>query len=128
MFRFIWALSVRTHYYLQRYAPTNIALRAIRTRRGLKWGIPAMLLAAPYLIVANICTSLLASGGPGWLNLVVLWTLWSALKMILMGPWSVVLLTRVRLSEAAARRRARRFEQVDQEVRANNIERLVVAR
>jgi hypothetical protein len=54
MFRLIWALSVRARYYLRRYASSNIALDAIRTRRGLRWGIPAALLAVPYLLIAAI--------------------------------------------------------------------------
>lgn len=35
MIRLLWALSTRIRYYLRRYMPTNIALDAIRTRRGL---------------------------------------------------------------------------------------------
>ena len=88
--------------------PTNILLDLIRTRRGLKWGIPAMLLAAPYLLAASICTNLLADGGPGWLSLLVLLLIWNALKFIVMGPVSLALLVRVRIQEAVARRRARR--------------------
>lgn len=53
MIRLLWALSAHARFYLRRCMPTNIALDAIRTRRGLKWGIPAMLLAVPYLRAAN---------------------------------------------------------------------------
>lgn len=105
MFRLLWAASVSTRYYLRRYMPTNVALDAIRTRRGLKWGVPAMLLAVPYLLAASICTSLIADGGPGWLNLLVFLFIWNALKSLIMGPVSLVLLFRVRLAERAARRR-----------------------
>ena len=107
MFRLLWAASAHTRYYLRRYMPTNIALDAIRTRRGLKWGVLAMLLAAPYLLAASICTNLIADGGPGWLNLIVLWGVWNAMKFIIMGPVSLVLLVRVRIREAVARRRIR---------------------
>lgn len=55
MIRLIWAVSVHTRCFLRRYMPTDILLDAIRTRRGLKWGIPAMLLAIPYLLIANVC-------------------------------------------------------------------------
>ena len=68
MFRFIWTLSVRTRDYLHRYMPSNRLLAAIRTRRGLKWGIPAMLVALPYILIASICSSSAADGGPGWLG------------------------------------------------------------
>lgn len=96
MFRLLWAASARTRSYLRRYMPTNVALDAIRTRRGLKWGVPAMLLGAPYLVAAYICTSLIAAGGPGWLNLLVLLFIWNATKFLVMGPVSAVLLVRVR--------------------------------
>lgn len=107
MIRLSWALSTYISYYLRRYMPTNRLLDAIRTRRGLKWGIPAMLLTAPYLLIANICTTLIADGGPGWLHLVVLWSIWNATKFIIMGPVSLVLLVRTRVQEAVTQRRAR---------------------
>lgn len=110
MLRLLWALSANIRYFLRRYMPTNIALDAIRTRRGLKWGVPAMLLAAPYLLAASICTNLIADDGPGWLNLLVLLFIWNAMKFLIMGPVSLILLIRVRTQEAAARRRARRAE------------------
>ena len=62
MFRFIWTLSVHTRNFLHRYMPSNRLLAVIRTRRGLKWGLPAMLVAAPYLLVATICSSFVADG------------------------------------------------------------------
>jgi len=105
MIRLLWALSTHARYYLRRYMPTNIALDAIRTRRGLKWGVPAMLLAVPYLLAANYCTTLIEGGGPGWLNLLVLLFCWNALKFLIMGPVSVVLLARTRIQEAVARHR-----------------------
>lgn len=108
MLRLLWAASVRIRYFLRRYMPTNILLDLIRTRRSLKWGLPAMLLAAPYLLAASICTNLIADGGPGWLNLLVLLLVWNALKFIVMGPVSLALLVCVRIQEAVARRRARR--------------------
>lgn len=106
MIRQLWILSVHTRAFLRRYMPTNILLDAIRTRRGLKWGIPAMLLAAPYLLAASVCTTLIADGAPGWLNLLVLLCLWNTMKLIVMGPVSVLHLLRVRIREAAAIRRS----------------------
>ena len=107
MLRLLWAASVHTRSFLRRYMPTNILLDLIRTRRGLKWGIPAMLVAAPYLLAASICTNLIAEGAPGWLNLLVLLFLWNALKFLVMGPVSLVLLLRVCVREGAERRRVR---------------------
>ncbi|MDN5757563.1 MAG: sulfate permease [Tomitella sp.] len=107
MFRLLWTISVHSRYYLRRYMPSNRLLDAIRSRRGLRWGIPAMLVAAPYLLIANICTGLIDDGGPGWLHLVVAWAIWNAMKFVIMGPVSLALLVRARTQEAVARRRAR---------------------
>lgn len=55
-------------------------------------GVPAMLLAVPYLMVAYWCTTVIENGGHGWLHLIVLVCIWNAFKMILIGPVSVALL------------------------------------
>jgi hypothetical protein len=110
MIRLLWALSAHARYYLRRYMPTNIALDAIRTRRGLKWGIPGMLLAIPYFLAANYCITLIDEGGPGWLNLLVLLFCWNALKFVIVGPVSAVVLIRARSHEAKTCRHARRAE------------------
>ena len=88
-------LSVRfaaaIHYYLQAFAPTNILLRHLRTRGGLKWAIPAALLLVPtYLFAAAITTAVIADGGPGWLNLVALTCIWNAMKFGLVVPVSLI--------------------------------------
>ncbi len=103
--RLIFAATVNTRDFLRRYMPTNILLDAIRTRRGLKWGVPAMLLAVPYLLLASICVQLIADGGPGWLHLVVLWAIWNMFKVLWIGPVSLVLLIRARIRETVAARR-----------------------
>ncbi|WP_431877987.1 hypothetical protein [Amycolatopsis sacchari] len=90
-----------------RYAPTNLLINAIRNkRRGLKWGIPAMLLAVPYFYAAAICTTILSHGGPGWLNLLVILFVWDGFKMLWLGPVSVGLLIRARHQEKKERRSA----------------------
>ncbi|MCC9053544.1 sulfate permease [Microbacterium sp. F2E] len=110
MFRLIWALSVRVRYYLRRYMPTNILIDAIRYRRRWhKWGIPAMLLAIPYLLIAATCSHLAQNDGPGWLHLVALWGIWNALKLICLGPISVIVLIGARLREWRARLDAARY-------------------
>ena len=104
MIRSIWILSIYVRSFMQHCMPTNIVIAFIRRRRGLKWGVPAMLLAVPYTLAAVWCSGLLDHGGPGWLHLVTLICLWNAMKFIVMGPISVVLLLRWRHHEAAARR------------------------
>jgi len=106
MLRLILALSVHTRYFLRCHMPTNILLGAIRTRRGL----PAMLLGTPYLYAANLCVQLIAGGGPGWLDLLVLLFIHDAMKFVIMGPVSLVLLLRARLREHATCRREQRAD------------------
>lgn len=84
--------------------PSNIMLDRIRTRRGLLWGAPAMMLALPYLAVAYWCNTLIEDGGPGWLNIIVLLGIWNAFKMLAIGPISLLMLVAVRLQERRARK------------------------
>ncbi len=106
MIRLLWTASVEVRSFLRRYMPSNIVLDLLRTRQGLKWGIPAMLLAVPYLTVAHWCTTTIDSGGPGWLHLVVLVCLWNSFKMVLFGPVSVVLLVKARVRDRRAQRQS----------------------
>lgn len=113
MFRVIWILSVYVRAFLRAWMPTNVVLDLIRSRRGLKWGVPAMGLAVPYFAIAYWCTAILASHGSGWVNLIVVWAIWNGLKFLWMGPVSLVLLVRVRIHEATARRRTERAATTD---------------
>lgn len=112
MLRLIWTLSIHVRSFLRRYMPSNRLLDAIRTRRGLKWGVPAMLLAIPYLLAAAVFRDLFGSGGPGWLNLLVLLCIWNALKLVIIGPVSLALLIRTKARERVAKRRVRCEEQM----------------
>ena len=67
-----------------------------------------MLLAVPYGIAAAICTRLIETGGPGWLNLLVVFFIWNALKFIVIGPISFVLLLVALVREGWARRHVTR--------------------
>ncbi len=42
MFGFIPAATVRSYFFLRRFMPTAIVIDDINTRRGLKWGVPAL--------------------------------------------------------------------------------------
>ncbi len=101
----LWNASIRTRIFLRKWMPTNILLDAMRTRRGLKWGVPAMLFGVVYLLIAVTCTELIEQGWSPWLYLVFFLALWNALKFILFGPWSLILLARARAQEARTRRR-----------------------
>jgi len=104
MIRTTWNLSQKTAPILRAWLPTNVLRDAIYTRRGLKWGVPVMLLAEPYLYAAAICRELIEDGGPGWLHLLVILCIWNTFKMLWIGPVSLAMLIRVRFQEQAARR------------------------
>lgn len=99
MFRLLWIASIHTRAFMRQYMPSNIILDRIRTRRGLKWGPLAMLLAVPYAAVAYWLTAVIKAGEPEWLYLIVLVCLWSALKMIWIGPVSLINLARYRYTQ-----------------------------
>ena len=107
MFGAIWMLSIRLRSFLRRFMPTNVLIAAIFTRRGLKWGMPAMLIAVIYLLAAMLCAGLAERGAPGWMNLLVLLFLWNAIKFAVVGPLSLVSLARMRVREARVRRLSR---------------------
>ena len=104
MLRLIWNISTRIRTFMRVWMPTNILLDALRTRRGLRWGVPAMLLAGGYFAIAYWCTTLIAGGALGWLNLIVLLCILNGFKFLIHGPISLVRLIWVRRSE---RRQAR---------------------
>ena len=104
MFGIIWVLTARAHYSFRRFMPTNIALDAIHTRRGLKWGVPAMLVAVPYTLAAALCAGLVEAGGSGWLYLLTVLFVWNTLKFVVAGPATVFWLLAIRHREAHDRR------------------------
>jgi hypothetical protein len=104
MFQMLIVFVSRIYAFFQRTMPTNILIRATRTRRGLKWGVPAMLLAVAYIVIAAALAQWVAGGAPGWINVLVLVCLWNALKFFVHGPITVVRLLRVRALERRLRR------------------------
>ncbi len=106
MFGLIWGVTARIHYAVRGFMPTNVVLDAVHTRRGLKWGVPAMLLAGPYALAALFCVGVVEAGGSGWLNVIALLFVWNALKFVVAGPMTLIRLLRVRRHEARAMRRA----------------------
>ncbi|MEU6855569.1 sulfate permease [Rothia kristinae] len=108
MIRLTWNLSQKIAPILRAWLPTNVLRDAIRTRRGLKWGLPCMLLAAPYLYAAAICRELIEDGGPGWLNLLVILFIWNTFKMLWIGPTSLIMLILARRREHTQQRQATR--------------------
>lgn len=110
MLRFIFAGVARTYYLLARFAPGPRLISRIRRRDGLKWGIPAMVVAVPYFLIANLFKVLLEEGGSAWLSLPLLWCLVMGMAFLGLGPITLVLLAKARMQEAIERRNARRQE------------------
>lgn len=106
MIRLLWNASIHIRAFLRTWMPSNIVLDVIRRRQNLRWGVAAMMLAVPYFALAYWCRTMIEAGGPGWLNLIVLICIWSALKFIVIGPVSVVLLAKARLRERGEQRTA----------------------
>lgn len=95
-----WALSARVYRLLQRYCPSNIVIRRVHTRAGIKWG-PLVGLAGVvvYGLLMVVTGTIVRDGGPGWVNLFVIVGFWNTLRFTVLIPVSVVRLLRVRHEE-----------------------------
>lgn len=116
MFGLIWVVVDRTRLAFRRFMPTNLLLDALHTRRGLKWGMPAMLLAVPYGLGALVSFGMAESGAPGWLNLIGLLCIWNALKFVVAGPATLIRLARVRTQEARTNRASAGAREADEDL------------
>ena len=99
MIRVLMTASIHIRDFMRRYMPSNILLDLVRTRRGLKWGVPAMGLGIAYFLAAAVSVTLINGGWSPWLYIVFALCLWNALKFLLFGPISLLLLARARVHE-----------------------------
>jgi hypothetical protein len=97
MIRLLWAISPTIRDFLARWMPTNRLLAAIRTRKGLKWGVPAMALGVAYFYIAAVLANIVCDGGSGWLNMLILLACWNGFKFLWIGPVSVFLAIKYRI-------------------------------
>ncbi|EYT51771.1 sulfate permease [Leucobacter sp. UCD-THU] len=104
----IFSGVVRCYYFLARYAPGPRLISRILRRDGLKWGTPAMLVAAPYYFLANFLKGLIEQGGDAWLSLPMLWCLVMGTVFLVLGPVSLLKLAKARILEAVQARRGDR--------------------
>ena len=74
-------LAAAARAYLDAYAPTNILIRTLRdpSRRRLTLPVSAVLTVA-YGLLGAWLTSIIDSGGPGWLNPLALLCAWNTIK------------------------------------------------
>lgn len=107
MFRLIWIASIHVRSFIRRWMPTNILLDKFRTRRGLKFGPLALLLAVAYFYLASLLIVIIDDGAPRWLYLIALVLIWNGLKMLWIIPTSLILLAKVRRNEKRHARHGR---------------------
>ena len=89
---------------LNRYLPSfRLIHRVVYRRDSYKWGVPAMLLAVPYFLVANILKGFLEDGGHALFSVPLLWCLVMGIAFLALGPISLLLLANARTREAIAR-------------------------
>lgn len=85
---------------LTRWLPSNLVIGWLRTRAGLRWGVPVSLpLALGYFAIALWLAWLVHDGAPGWVVIFSMIALVSAVKFTVFAPVSLVLLGRVKLAE-----------------------------
>ena len=74
-------LAAAAHNYLVAYAPTNILIRTLRDpgRQRLAFPVSAVFVVS-YGLLGAWLTSVVDSGGPGWLNALALLCAWNTIK------------------------------------------------
>lgn len=99
------------HRYLYAYAPSNVLIRHLRSPAGRKWAAPiSAAVTAGYLAVGVGLTAVIDSGGPGWLNLVVLTCAWNAIKFMWLTALSIPSILARALRHVARRWERRSFD------------------
>ncbi|SMX95193.1 hypothetical protein BSP109_02849 [Brevibacterium sp. Mu109] len=98
--------AAAVHRWCQRWLPSNVLVRRVRTRAGLCWGIPLALVGVAYFGAGVVCVGMVHAGEPGWWYLGALACWWSALKLVGHGLFATVKLPIVRAQENLAVSRA----------------------
>lgn len=74
-------VAAASHRYLQTYAPSNLLVAHVRRKRPrLRVAGALLALAAALMLGARVISEWAASGGHGWLHLLVLTAIWDCLK------------------------------------------------
>jgi len=109
-----WAISARLHNLFRRFAPSNILIRRVHTRTGIKWG-PLVGLAAAVLygLLMLATATVVREGGPGWVDLIVLLAFWNTVKFTCLIPVSLIRLVRIRHQERVLQRDRQRTTTAD---------------
>ena len=106
-----WAISARLYGLVQRFAPSNVVIRRVHIRTGIKWG-PLVGLAGVvvYGLLMAVAGTVVRGGGPGWVNVFFIVGFWNTVRFAVLVPVSVVRLLRVRHQETVLLREWQRAE------------------
>lgn len=88
------------HRWCQRRLPSNRLVHYVRTRRGLRWGMPVALLGGVYFLAGIGCYGAVRLGYTEWFYLVMLTCWWTALKLVGHGLYATIALLVVRARES----------------------------
>lgn len=95
----IWRTIATVHGYVRAYAPTNVVIAWLCTRRGLKWAIPLAVVTVPaYLYVAWLMTALVDRGATEWLYVLTFIAYVNACKFAAVALCSPILWLRILFS------------------------------
>ena len=95
-----WALSSRLYGLAQRFCPSNIVIRRVHTRNGIKWGPLVGLAGIAFYGLLMVATgTIVRDGGPEWVNLFFIIGFWNTLRFTWLIPTSAIRLLRVRHQE-----------------------------
>lgn len=93
IFYLSFRLAAVLQAFMATYMPTNRAVAWLRSPRGLKWAIPVSLVATPaYLFATSVCRVIIDDGGPEYLYVLVLLFAWNAMKFLVLGCLTPILL------------------------------------
>ncbi len=107
---FLISLAMRpaaaVYHWCKRWLPSNHLTTLLRTRRGYRWGIPAVLFGVTYFVAGIACYGAVRLGHTEWFYLGMLICWWTALKLIAHGITATIRLLGARAHENLAVRRA----------------------
>lgn len=99
-------LAATVHAYLAAYAPTNILIRTMRAPGGQRFAFPvSAVMAVGYGLFGAWLTSIIDSGGPGWLNPLALLCAWNMIKFAWVALASAVVGARRAVAQPLRSRR-----------------------
>lgn len=129
--RFGFRIAAKIHSWCRWY-PSNLLLNYVRTRRGLRWGLPLAAVGYGYLYGAGFLLSLISSGHSRSLYVAAAICAWSGVKLVFGGLYAAAHAVYVRSRENLVIRRALKNGYLEREARgvdaarASRAERLAI--